>query len=366
VNTKSLHVDIKDADKGEISGVFSTFDVVDKDGDVTLKGAFTDGETVRISAYGHTSWSGALPVGKATIRETSDGGVFEGQFFMNTTAGRDTFQVVKELGDQQEWSYGYDIVKESFGEFDGQRVTFLEQLKVHEVSPVMVGAGENTRTLSMKSQKTGREAPVEYKRAIRPHTAAATAREWDGPAVVAAISDDASVSDLRTVYAWSDGDPEVKASYKFPHHHGVDGPANIRALIAGIAALNGARGGAAIPEDDRKAVYDHLAAHLRDADRDPPELRDLGSGQMKLHEEAFEALGGISDYLDSARRVAALRAQHGKSLSQVNLEALDWVGEDLERLLTEHKALMRRIRNAPNDAAAEEFVRLLAMQRRAT
>lgn len=355
--------EIKDAAKGEVRAVFSTFDVVDKDGDVTMPNAFSDGEPVSISAYNHTSWGGVPPVGKGSIRTVDGAAVLEGKFFMDTQAGRETFQVVKNMGEQQEWSYGFDVLEQSFGEFDGQQVRFLEKLKVTEVSPVLLGAGENTRTLSVKSQKPG-EAPVEYKRAIRPHTSAATTREWDETAVVSAISDDTSVSDLRTVFAWSDGDPEQKSSYKFAHHHGVDGPANIRACIAGIAVLNGVKG-ASIPVEDRKAVYDHLAGHLREADREPPELRDLGSGQKKLHEEAFEALAGVADYLDSARRVAALRAQHGKSLSQVNLEALEWVGEDLERLLVEHKALMRRIRNAPNDAAAEEFVRLLAMQRRA-
>lgn len=365
MNAKALGgVEIKNAAKGEVTAIFSTFGVVDKDGDVTLPDAFTDGEQVSISAYNHTSWGGVLPVGKGTIRTTKDGAVLEGQFFMDTQLGRETFQVVKNMGGQQEWSYGFDVVKHSFGEFEGKQVRFLERLKVTEVSPVLLGAGENTRTVAVKSAKPGQEAPVEYKRAIRPHTSAATTREWDEAAVVAGISDDTPVSELRTIYAWADGDPEQKSSYRFAHHHGVEGPANIRACITGIAVLNGVKG-APIPEEDRQAVYEHLAQHLREADREPPELRPIGSGQKKLHEEAFEALAGVTDYLESARRVAALRAQHGKSLSQVNLEALEWVGEDLERVLVEHKSLMRQIRNAPNEAAAEEYVRLLAMQWRA-
>lgn len=365
MTSKSLHgVEVKNADKGEVTAVFSTFNIIDKDGDVTVPEAFTNGEQVSISAYNHTSWGGVLPVGKGVIRVVGDSAVLDGKFFMDTQLGRETFQVVKNMGDQQEWSYGFDVLKHSFGEFDNQPVRFLEKLKVTEVSPVLVGAGENTRTVSVKSRKPGQEAPVEYKRAIRPHTSAATTREWDEAAVVAGIPEGTPVSDLRTMFAWADGDPEQKASYKFAHHHGVDGPANIRACITGIAVLNGVKG-ASIPDEDRQAVYDHLAQHLREADREPPELRPAGSGQMRLHEEAFEALAGVTDYLKSARRVAALRAQHGKSLSQVNLEALEWVGEDLERVLVEHKSLMRQIRNAPNEAAAEEYVRLLAMQWRA-
>lgn len=366
MNTKNMQVKLENADKGEVTAVFSTFNVIDKDGDVTLPGAFKDGAEALISAYGHTSWQGALPVGKGKIHTNSREAIFKGQFFMDTQAGRDTFTVVKELGERQEWSYGFDVIDAESGDMDGQRVQFLKSLDVHEVSPVLIGAGVGTRTLAVKS---GTGQSVDYKAAIRPHSSATTSREWDGMSVLDGITKSASVSDLRSVYAWVDpnGDPEEKSSYKFPHHHGVDGPANIRALMQGIAVLNGARGGANLSESDRKAVYNHLASHLRDADREPPELRPLNDGQpLKLYEEAFEVLGGITDYLVSAKRVVALRALNGKSLSQVNLEALDWVGEDLQRLASEHKALVRRIRNAPNEAAAEEFVRYLAMNRRAS
>jgi hypothetical protein len=45
-------VEVKGADSGEVRAVFSTFNTVDSDGDVTLPGAFRDGQEVRISAYG--------------------------------------------------------------------------------------------------------------------------------------------------------------------------------------------------------------------------------------------------------------------------------------------------------------------------
>lgn len=154
MTTKSLsRVEVKDADKGEISAVFATLGVIDSDGDVTVKGAFETGAKVRISAYGHKSWDAALPVGKGTIKEVGDEAIFEGRVFLDTVAGRDTFTVIKELGADglQEFSYGYDPVKFSFGEHEGQRVRFLEQLKVHEVSPVLLGAGVGTRLLTAKS-----------------------------------------------------------------------------------------------------------------------------------------------------------------------------------------------------------------------
>lgn len=158
MTTKSLtRIEVKDADKGEISAVFATIGVVDSDGDVTVKGAFETGAKVRISAYGHKSWEGALPVGKGTIREVGKEALFEGRLFLDTVAGRDTFTVIKELGEDglQEFSYGYDPVKFAYGEHDGQQVRFLEELKVHEVSPVLLGAGVGTRLLTAKGLKFG-------------------------------------------------------------------------------------------------------------------------------------------------------------------------------------------------------------------
>lgn len=333
-------IEIKDEDRGEVSAVFSTFDVIDSDGDVTESDAFEDGATMPVSSYGHASWSGALPVGKAKLRTTKTEAIADAKFFMDTQLGQDTFKVVKELAAEGlgEWSYGFDILDADQGERDGVPVRILKKLKVFEVSPVLLGAGVNTRTLTAKglavAGEVRPEGPRRAKRAIASHDTEVTTRSWDGPGVVSAIADDARPSDLRTVFAWvdPDGDPEAKTSYRFPHHHGVGGAANIRACLAAIAALNGARGGAAIPDTDREGVYRHLASHLRDADREPPELRDRGTGSSKFSDELLEGLAGVSALIDSASRVVALRASKGKRLSRVNTELLDWIGDDLKRL----------------------------------
>lgn len=152
METKRLgSVEIKDADQGLVTALFSRFDVKDHDGDVTVKGAFQNGAPVRISAYNHTSWSGSLPVGKGVIEETGDGAILKGEFFMNTALGRDTFEVVKQLGELGEWSYGFDITAEDYGDHEGERVRFIKGVQVHEVSPVLRGAGIDTRTLTAKS-----------------------------------------------------------------------------------------------------------------------------------------------------------------------------------------------------------------------
>lgn len=152
-------IEVKSAEKGTVSAVFSTFNVVDLDGDYTLPGAIADGTKVLISAYNHKSWEGSLPVGKGVIRTTDTEAILDGQFFLNTTAGKDTFEVVKALAEtgQGEWSYSLRNVVSKAGEVDGQRVNFLESIDVNEVSPVVMGAGVDTRTLATKGLKFSEE-----------------------------------------------------------------------------------------------------------------------------------------------------------------------------------------------------------------
>jgi HK97 family phage prohead protease len=359
-------VTIKSLDRGEVSAVFSTFNVIDKDGDVTEPGAFTDGQEVLISAYGHSSWGGVLPVGKGTIRQTDDEGIFDGAFFMDTTQGRDTFEVVKQLGPKGEWSYGFDVVEESFGKFDDRDVRFLKRLDVHEVSPVLIGSGVNTRTLATKGKREiivpegfADEDPTEalrkalpdveeYKGAIRPHTTDVRNVEWSAAGVDV---EGAGVTGLRSMHAWVDtaGDPEAPGNYRYLHHEAAGGPANLRACLAGVARLNGAQGAATVPEVDREGVYRHLASHIIDAGRTPPELRSAGSGEVRFFDELIGHLAGLSEIVAGAERVVALRAQHGKELSHVNAEVLEWIYGDMKRL--------RRLLDTPEEDFAREMLR---------
>ena len=158
-----VRVELKaEGDSGAFVATFATLDVIDKDGEVTVKGAFQDGQEVRISAWGH-NW-GALPVGKGTIHANDTKAWVEGQFFLDTSHGQDTYKTVKSLGTLQEWSYGFSVTEEAMGEFEGQKVRFLKGLDVFEVSPVLLGAGINTGTDAIKEAKVGaRNAAADLK-----------------------------------------------------------------------------------------------------------------------------------------------------------------------------------------------------------
>lgn len=148
-------ITVKDAELGLVEAVFSTFDVVDKDGDVTRKGAFTNGASVVMSAYGHKSWDGELPIGVGTIEEVGNTAVFKGRFLVDTAHGLDAFRTVKALSDAglQEWSYSLHDVEAERGTVDGKAVRILKKITVKEVSPVLAGAGVDTRTLSTKGAR---------------------------------------------------------------------------------------------------------------------------------------------------------------------------------------------------------------------
>lgn len=154
---KSLELKITDADRGLVEAVFSTFNIIDHDGDVLLEGAFEDGAKVRISAYGHRSWWGELPVGRGTIRAEKDRAVLEGQFFLSTEGGKETFEVIKQMEELQEWSYSLDDVETALvsdlpDDLQGANRA-ISKVAVYEVSPVLAGASIGTETLSVKEEK---------------------------------------------------------------------------------------------------------------------------------------------------------------------------------------------------------------------
>lgn len=147
---KSLPFELKAASEtGEFRAVFATFNVIDHDGDITRPGAFKDGAEVIVGSWGHKTMD--LPVGKGVIRTNEREAAVEGQFFLDTQPGKDTYQTVKNLGPLGEWSYVFSVQKQSFGEEGGRPVRFLEDIKVFSVDPVLAGAGIDTRTTDIKS-----------------------------------------------------------------------------------------------------------------------------------------------------------------------------------------------------------------------
>ena len=147
---KELHED------GHGLAVIATLGVVDSDGDVTLPGAFGMQSAKMVPAH---DWQ-HVPLGKADIREDRNEVLAAFRLNLEIESARDWHAALKyDLSNGpalQEWSYGFSIVEASFGEHEGQEVRFLKKLKVHEISPVMLAAGVDTRTVAVKGNNGGR------------------------------------------------------------------------------------------------------------------------------------------------------------------------------------------------------------------
>lgn len=146
--------EIKDAEKGEVEAIVATLGVVDRDGDILRKGAIPDGVAVKMSAWGHDAVFGNRPIGKGVISIDGNKAVFKGRVFLNTTEGRETFEVLKEMGRDQEWSWGFRVIGSEVPSDEEKKQgawRILTKTDPFEVSPVIMGAGIGTRTLGVKS-----------------------------------------------------------------------------------------------------------------------------------------------------------------------------------------------------------------------
>ncbi len=154
METKALSVsDFDLKDDGSVLVAFARFNEIDHDKDVTYPGSVPV-KTVPMSDFNHSSWpqrGGRPPVGVGDLKEDGPLAIFDGRFFLKTRHGADAYETVKGLGPHQQWSYGFDVK-----EYDPKPKQFpgarrgLKSLDIHEVSPVLLGAGRSTGTLAIK------------------------------------------------------------------------------------------------------------------------------------------------------------------------------------------------------------------------
>jgi HK97 family phage prohead protease len=152
---KNAPIELKeDGDKRYIEAVFSLFDTIDSDNDVTKSNALRSGYTGnKVPLVWNHDWSKVI--GRGIIETDNQKAVFKG-YFLNTEAGKEAYNTVKEMQDMQQFSYGFQVMKSSKGthiDSKGEEVPVrvLEDVKVWEVSPVLVGAQQNSFVQALKS-----------------------------------------------------------------------------------------------------------------------------------------------------------------------------------------------------------------------
>ena len=154
---KNIDLEFKAEEEGKVSAVFSVFNTLDSDGDVVvpeaIKSGFKSGSVPMVWAH---KWD--MPIGKGEIKQDGDKATFEGSFFMDTESGKEAYNLVKAMGDLQQWSFGYRVNDSERGKFKSNDkevdARYLKDLSVYEVSPVLVGANQETYTMAIKSNKS--------------------------------------------------------------------------------------------------------------------------------------------------------------------------------------------------------------------
>lgn len=179
-----------DAPPGSFLAVFSTFDVVDKGGDIVRRAAFADLDGVEVPLIWAHDWSD-LAIGRGHIRVQPKQAVFEGAFHLQSERSREAYATVKAMVGLQEFSYGFDIAPdgaEAAPENSGAFRVITKISRVYEVSPVLVGMGEDTRVLAIKDAasalieaKAGRRLSAESQSRIQAAVDALTALMDEAP-----------------------------------------------------------------------------------------------------------------------------------------------------------------------------------------
>jgi len=238
-----------------------------------------------------------LPIGKNLwIKPSSNGLLAKTQFARHEEANK-IFEAYAD-GVLRGWSIGFIPLEESPPEPDEIKATpewasaenIVRKWELLEYSAVPVPANPEA---IVEAEKMGIKIPDSYKirasgadnvseKTVIPYRRTPLAPEgaaWDAAAEVRR----ADTSDLKVMCAWYDSsNPDVKGSYKLPHHRADEQHTCVwRGVAAAMAALLGARGGVNIPASDRQGVYNHLKRHYKDFDKEPPELREYSEAELK-------------------------------------------------------------------------------------
>lgn len=348
-----------DAPEGSVKAVISSFGVIDSDGDVVTASAIQDGTPIKIASWGH-NW-GDLPVGKGVLHNDGERAVFEGQFFLNTQAGRETYETVKALGDLQEWSWGFSVPKGGWtrGEHQGQRVRFINSTVPHEVSPVLVGANPQTGTVDVKGEdagvddeggEPGKAMPMPED-GMPPMDMEAMAAEREG--LYATASD--SIRALMTLELTPGyrGDEEATGALSCL----MDCWQNLQWFMWRERMADEYGNGMGMmgsPSDEEKAARRERLLKDLDALREAGILDAVGDGEsprdLPYAAQAEMVLQTVHAYLTRSRSLADLRAKEGRVLSEANRVRLRAVLDSLSTTTSEIQALLAAAESAQPEA----------------
>lgn len=249
-------------------GYAATFGNVDRGGDVILPGAFKS-DVSRFLNDGVIAWQHdwTQPIGRPLeLAETPDGLWVKAQL-VPTSLGTDVWQLMK-AGVCKSLSIGYVASEvasispeeadrllagtDTLTEFEKAEVRrrglrALKKIQLYDISPVTVPMNPEARVLLLKRARNTEDLPLaDRDRAWDSTEAEARVRRW-------ANAEDAPNERYAQAFFYvEDGAEDTFGAYKLQFADVIDGELTAvpRGIFAVAAALQGARGGVDIPEED--------------------------------------------------------------------------------------------------------------------
>ena len=414
---KSIDFQLDEEAEGKVSAVFSVFNNLDSDGDVVVPGAikskWDSGMVPMVWAH---KWD--MPIGKGYIKEDGDKATFVGEFFMDTDSGQEAYKLVKNMGELQQWSFGYRVNDAEHGKFkevgnDEQTdARYLKSLTVFEVSPVLVGANQETYTMAIKSNKDLVEAFVKEIKEEPEEKAANPKDVFDNPGEAMSRSKELSCAvgvhthkvngknvfmPCKTHDEYEDAISKGDKGHT-PQHTVMQALGTIAEDMKDILKN--------LPKDENAELPDWWVDKVKDLAKDINEIRDHlldpqpekalqniyedpakalaeadsagktinivevdGKSYYKVDESVEEesqekvsfsqqvkdVLAAFNDLMARANAIAMLRAKDGRKLGMKATEALRSVQEDLTEAWAEVDEFITEF-GADNDVALEENV----------
>jgi hypothetical protein len=193
--------------------------------------------------------------------------------------------------------------------------------------------------------------------AVGVHRTEVDAKSWDTSIQVHRIHATGAPGYYRQIYAAQNphADLTSKSSFAFPHHFigadGEPGAASVRACAEGLVILQRYWNGL-VPDEELKGIHAHLSAHLKDAGREPPELRSAGDVRYPLDDQIELVLWGLEDVLHQIDHVRDMRSRKGMALTEPRLGQI----EKLDQFFTTMRAMLKMKRlDRPSDLVLEEL-----------
>ena len=322
---KNIDFELKEEAEGKVSAVFSVFNSLDSDGDVVLPGSiksgFKSGDVPMVWAH---KWD--MPIGKGRINEDDGKATFNGEFFMDTDSGQEAYKIVKNMGDMQQWSFGYrvnDAERAPFKSADSeeeQDARYLKDLTVFEVSPVLVGANQDTYTMAIKSNKELLEDLVEEEK-----------------------------KSVLGTGSFQKEEPEAEVPSEEPSEEPSENEEEEKSVTVEMLVEN-----PALYLKELQAVRDSI----KEASIETQESEEIEVSEKSqtFSEQVKDVLAALNDLMVRATAIAMLRAKDGRTLGTKATEALRAVQEDLSDAWVELDQFIENVGSEPAEIVSETEV----------